>query len=158
VRSVTLSFSLARLYFPVFEVSAEARLANHVGLGVLGGIGSVTPKDSSISYPAREFGVELLFYPLEAFDSLVFGGELSLIHISVDETKASFTGFGSGTAIGPFVGYKLITKGGFTFFAHLGAQYLSSHAEGKDTSSGLSASVDNSQWIPLVDLNLGWSF
>ncbi|HEX7672248.1 MAG TPA: hypothetical protein VF395_21780 [Polyangiaceae bacterium] len=158
VRSVTLSLSLARLYFPVFEASIEARLANHVGLGVLGGIGSVTPKNSSISYPAKEFGAQLLFYPLEAFDSLVFGGEISFIHISVDGTKASFSGFGSGTAVGPFVGYKLITKGGFTFFAHVGAQYLSSHAEGQDTRTGVSATVDNSQWIPLVDLNLGWSF
>jgi hypothetical protein len=78
--------------------------------------------------------------------------------VSVNDTGQSVTGFGSGTAIGPLVGYKLVTKEGLTFFAHIGAQYLSVHADAQSTTSGVSASAAESRWIGLLNLNLGWSF
>jgi hypothetical protein len=67
------------------------------------------------------------------------------------------TGVGEGFAVGPLVGYKLVTSGGFTFLAQGGIEYVAVRAEASNTS-GSSASKSDSRLIPLLNLNLGWSF
>jgi hypothetical protein len=60
-------------------------------------------------------------------------------------------------AVGPLIGYKLITSAGFTFFVQGGFQYVFVHAEASD-DQGQSAQADASDFIPLLNLNVGWSF
>ena len=62
-----------------------------------------------------------------------------------------------GLAFGPFLGYKLITSGGFTFVVQGGFQYAAVKAEASDTE-GNTAEDEQDTIIPLFNLNLGWSF
>jgi hypothetical protein len=64
---------------------------------------------------------------------------------------------GEGLAVGPMVGYKLITSGGFTFVVQGGAEYVAIAAQANDTN-GNSAQDSEKRWIPLLNLNIGWSF
>ena len=59
-------------------------------------------------------------------------------------------------AKGPDIGYKLITSGGFTFVVQGGIQYVAARAEAHDSTR--SEEESDSDWIPLLNLNLGWSF
>lgn len=98
-------------------------------------------------------------YPLSGhpFDSLEFGAELLYARVVTDRTDVSVSGNADGLAIGPFIGYKLLTSIGFTFVAQGGFEYLTARAHAQDTS-GNSAGNSGSQFIPLVNLNIGWSF
>ncbi len=150
-KTVTLSFSPIHLLLPIVEVAIEARPVNHVGITAIGGIGSVTPKSSSESFSAQELGLQLSAYPLEAFDSLTVGVEALYLHVE-GNTAGGAPGVGSGFAVGPFVGYKWIAKGGFTLIAQGGVEYVAIEAE----SSGSTAS--DSRVLPLINFNVGWSF
>jgi len=55
------------------------------------------------------------------------------------------------------IGYKVLTRGGFTFVVQGGAQYVAIEAEANDTV-GNASQKDDSRWIPLINLNLGYSF
>jgi hypothetical protein len=55
-RSVSITLSPVHLLFPIFELTVEARPVNHVGIAVVGGVGSIRPKGSSTSYAAQELG------------------------------------------------------------------------------------------------------
>ena len=126
------------------------RPVDHIGITAIGGIGSITPKGYSESFSAKELGLQLSGYPLEAFDSLTVGVEALYVH--VEGSSGGATGVGSGFAVGPFVGYKWIAKGGFTLIVQGGAQYVAIEAE----SSGTTKS--DSRVLPLVNFNVGWSF
>jgi hypothetical protein len=66
-------------------------------------------------------------------------------------------GAAGGVAVGPLIGYKLITRQGFTFFVPGGAEYVFAHAEASD-QNGNSGTASKAEVIPLLNLNLGWSF
>ena len=131
------------------------------GVSVLGGYGSVKVEDSlgqDVRFRVFELGAQLSWYPLEAFQSLIAGAELLYVNVDTDELdNAEVRGVAEGVAVGPFVGYKLITSGGFTFLAQGGVQYLAYEAEAEDTS-GNSAQESDSRFGPLLNLNIGWSF
>jgi hypothetical protein len=75
-----------------------------------------------------------------------------MLYMSASDDMVEVTG--NGLAIGPFVGYKYTADIGFTFDAHLGAQYLAVAAESNDGTQ----TAEDSDVIPLVNLNAGWSF
>jgi hypothetical protein len=154
VRSVSITGSPIRLVLPIFIVEAmlEARPVNHVGLAVFGGVGHATWDKSSGGL--REVGVDLLFYPLQAFDRFVFGGEFRYAHIR--GVTGDIPGVLSVNLIGPLVGYKLITTNGFTLFAHGGVQHYS--ANGQADSPVRGAPSSRKGWVPLLNFNMGWSF
>jgi hypothetical protein len=160
-RSVTLSFSPIHLIFPLFEATAEVRAVDHFGISAIGGFGSVP-----ISYSdgtgdrlsAYELGGQLVVYPWNDFDGVQFGVELLYLHLSGENlSNADVKAAGEGLAVGPLVGYKLVTLAGFTFFAQGGFEYIAARAETNDTS-GNSSSASDSRLIPLLNLNIGWSF
>ena len=169
VRHVSLTLSPIHLLFPVFEITAELRLANHVGLSVVGGIGSIgftesgscssgiCQPDTKVRASVQELGTQLVFYPLQAFDGLVLGAELDWVHLSVNDTGNNVTGVGAGTAFGPLIGYKWIFECGFTLFAHVGVQHVWAQADASQSTTGDTAHDEKTQWLPLVNLNLGWS-
>ncbi len=61
-----------------------------------------------------------------------------------------------GFTVGAFLGYKIATRVGFTFEAHLGARYVVIEPAIRGASG---ASLDGvNTWLPLLQLNIGWSF
>jgi hypothetical protein len=149
----SITFSPLHLILPVFEAQAEFRLVPAVGLAVIGGFGSIT--SHHVRFGVSEVGGQVAAYPLDDFRSLQLGAEVLWLH--VNGQLGDITGVASGLAAGPFVGYKLIARQGFTFFVQGGAEYTFAHAEAEN-STGATASDSQSTWIVLFNLNLGWSF
>jgi hypothetical protein len=148
---------------PVFELTAELRLHNNIGLALIAGTGEVRTTDSlnnSYSFKVYELGGQFVAYPISNFDDgLQLGAEL--LYVSVDTKDypgtVKVSGSGEGLAMGPFVGYKVGLKGGFTFVVQGGFEYVTMRAKASD-SSGTTASGSDNSVIPLLNLNLGWSF
>jgi len=162
VRSVSLTFSPIHLILPILEVTAEVRVVDHLGIAALGGYGTVsaetTTSASSQRFDAYELGGQLIWYPSHEFDGLEVGAEFLYVNVSADNIdQSTVSGVGVGWALGPMVGYKLVTDGGFTFVAQGGLQHVQLSAQASD-NSGASSSAEDSKWIPLLNLNIGWSF
>ncbi len=162
MRYVSVTFSPIHLLLPIFEAMLEARIIDGFGAALIGGYGKVTAEDSlggEHRFDAWELGGQLSWYPLKPFRSLVVGAELLYIHVETEEQDAnvSVTGIGNGAAIGPFIGYKLVTSGGFTLVAQGGIQYLAIEAEAS-SSAGQTQSEEQSRIIPLINVNIGWTF
>lgn len=143
---------------PALEITAEVRLTNHLGLAAIGGIGSVRPPDQSTRFAVQELGGQLVYYPLENFDSLVLGGEVLWLHVSGSVDNDNVKGVGAGTALGPLVGYKWISSAGFTLFAQAGVEHVWMQADATSTTTGQSDHSEKTEWIPLLNFNIGWSF
>ena len=73
---------------------------------------------------------------------LLLGVETGYLHATGLESP---TGNYVGARAGPFVGYKIVTKAGFTFDAGYGPVYIRSSAR-------------LTEWQTLVNLKVGWSF
>lgn len=158
---MSLTFSPLHLILPVFEATAEVRPVDHLGIAAIGGYGSVSTNDifgNSFRFQAYEVGGHVIGYPLpgHSFDSLEVGAELLYARVVTNRNDIAVSGSADGLAVGPFVGYKLITGVGFTFVAQGGFEYVGmrSHA----SANGSSASLHQSEFIPLLNLNVGWSF
>ena len=164
-RYVTLTISPVHLALPVLEATLEARLTAHFGVAGVAGFGEAPPQlvgetivDTSERFTVREFGAQVLAYPLRDFDGFVLGAELLSAKFSgtVNDTGQSVDIDGSALALGPFLGGKWIHESGFTLFGHLGVQRVWANADA--TALGHRASQSDSRWFPLVNLNVGWSF
>jgi hypothetical protein len=161
-RDVSITFSPLHLFLPVAELTLELRAGDFLGVALIGGYGKVPVETSlgdTVRFTAYEVGGQVVVYPLQPFKSLQLGVEAIYLRVESDEsTSGGVTGIGIGFAVGPLVGYKLITSGGFTFFVQGGFEYIAVRGEAEDSSSGQSASDEDSRVIPLLNLNLGWSF
>ena len=163
-KMVSLTLSPVHLLFPIVEVTAEVRPVPHLGLALIGGVGQlgvetidpVTLEKKTVRVGVQELGGQAVWYPLKPFHSLQVGAEALYVHISTDELHEGISGIGDGLAIGPFVGYKVMSRGGFTFVPQLGAQYITARAKVED-SEGNAVEDSESDWIVLLNLNLGWS-
>jgi len=161
VRRVSLSLSPVHLLLPIVELEAELMAAPHFGIAAIGGIGSLkasssTPGVGDARFSAYESGLQLTGYPLRDFSSLQLGAEALWVKLSTESVGGrQVSASAGGLAIGPFVGYKLIADMGFTFFLQGGVQYMA--VKGAASSGGASATVSQKSFIPLLNLNLGWS-
>ena len=81
---------------------------------------------------------------------------LETLYVHVDGSVESVTGTASGLAIGPFLGYKLTTDLGFTLDIQAGLSYLTLKGSASDGST--SAKGEEEDYVPIVNLNFGWSF
>lgn len=152
--SVSLTFSPIHLAFPMFEATGEARLGDKLGAALIlaGGTVGVTVNNVEQRGTAYEVGGQVRWYPVGSFiHGLQVGAELLYLHISLDDAYAG-TVNGAGLALGPFIGYKIATNVGFTFDAQLGFEWMAARAESS------SASAEAKSIIPLLNLNVGWSF
>jgi hypothetical protein len=162
-RYVSVTFSPLHLISPVFELQVEARVVPHFGVAVIGGIGSISADATAAGVGSQKFsvyevGTQLVGYPLRSFDRLQLGAELMWIHVGTETFNGEpIKANAGGLAVGPFVGYKLLAQVGFTFFVQGGFQYVAVKANASD-DAGNSATAKQSSFIPLVNLNIGWSF
>jgi hypothetical protein len=148
-RVFSLTISPLHLFLPVVELTGEARVHDKVGVAVVGGAGKYTDDSVNISATVYELGAQVRFYVLGDFrQGLQLGAELLYLHLNAPDIVAT----GEGLAIGPFIGYKIIVDAGFTFEAQLGFEHVSAQAQ----SGGSSESQKD--YIPLLNLNIGWSF
>ncbi len=143
MRVFSATFSPIHLQFPVLEVTGEARLATKVSAAGILGVG----KSDDVNL--YELGAQLRYYMWGDFDGgLQLGAEVVYVGATSDEVSA----VAQGLTLGPFIGYKYVAGFGLTFDAQVGAQYITLRGE-----SG-SVTEEDSDIIPLVNLNVGWTF
>jgi hypothetical protein len=162
-RRLSLTLSPLHLLNPIVELQVEVMVTPHLGVAAIGGFGSIEANSNDPAldderFSAYELGLQLVGYPLQDFSSLQLGGELLWIHVSTEnfdgrEIRAS----AGGVAIGPFIGYKLLTDVGFTLAVQGGFQYVALRAEASN-DAGDSAEDEQKTLIGLLNVNLGWSF
>jgi hypothetical protein len=164
---VSLTFSPFHLLLPVFEVTGEYAVDDHFGVAVIAGYGSL-PISTTTVYNVGgssttstehvgvwELGGHVNYYVLGNFDhGMQLGAEILWVGASVGANDSHTSVVATGLAVGPYLGYKIATHVGFTFEANLGVEYLAARA---NTSDGTS-SAQEKKVIPLVNLNVGWSF
>lgn len=162
----SLTFSPLHLFFPAIELQGEYRVIDGLGVSLIAAYGwpteevtDVNGDDIDVRFDVVEVGTQVMWYPLREFWSLELGIEAVYIHASTNEPVGEYdaTAFGGGFAIGPLVGYKFIVGPGFTAFAQLGASYYAISAEASD-DTGASETEEESDIIPNLNLNVGWSF
>lgn len=160
-RSVSITFSPIHLLLPVLEGEVEVRPVDHFGVAALVGYGTVTASDglgNDYRFHALELGGQLVAYPMHEFDGLQLGAEILYVKVdNSDDPAQDVRGVAEGLALGPMVGYKLLTSSGFTFVAQGGFEYVAYDAQANDSTGNSSSGSDN-RLIPLLNLNLGWSF
>ena len=155
----SITFSPVHLVFPIVEVTGEFAINDKIGVAAILGYGTVSAKTINETYrfKAWEAGAHFNYYALGTFDhGMQIGAEALYVHVSTDNKDVDISGAASGLAIGPYIGYKLITRVGFTFEANGGVQYVTMQADATDGTTSASKSKRN--FIPLLNLNIGWSF
>jgi hypothetical protein len=159
----SVTFSPLHLISPVFELHVEGRVVPHLGLAVIGGIGSTSSAATAAGVDKQKFsfyelGTQVVGYPLQPFDSLQFGAELMWTHVSTETFNGEPVKANAGAvALGPLIGYKLLTKVGFTISVQAGFQYVAVKASASD-DAGNSGTAQQTAFIPLLNLDIGWSF
>lgn len=164
--SFSLVFSPFYLLLPMAKLTGEVSVVRHLGLAVIGGIGQTSfdlqaSDGTKSTFDAATYllGTQIIGYPARSFDGIEVGAQLQYVYVDgqgkVGET--SFAGIGSGFAVGPFLGYKWITRVGFTALAQAGVQFLAVSGNAKDEAGNTGNASDN-RIGPLLNLDLGWSF
>ena len=162
MRHVSVTFSPIHLAFPVFEVAGEFAITPKMSAAVIAGYGSVPLQDTKGKTIERltawEAGAHFNYYVIGTFEHGMQLG-LEALYLKIANSSigdAQLSGSAAGLAIGPYAGYKVIAGFGLTFEANLGVQYVTARA--KVSSSTESATASERRFIPLLNLNLGWSF
>ncbi len=151
---VAVTWSPIHLTLPVFELTGEVRVMPKMGVALVLGAGSVTVDDGGpkVKVSVYEVGGQFRYYVLGDFrHGMQLGAELLYLHASGSTSVESAVA--AGTAVGPFLGYKFTAGIGFTFDAQLGFERLFLAGQ---SSSGSSSS--DAKTIPMLNLNVGWSF
>jgi len=156
----SLTMSPFHLALPVLELTGEYALSPKVGAAAIAGYGGVKETGISgnkINIPVLELGAQFNYYVTGSFRSgLQLGAELLWLKISPPDQQG-ITVKANGAAAGPFVGYKWIWGSGFTLFLQGGYEKLFAQAKAKDANGQeIQNSVEDG--IPLLNVNLGWSF
>jgi hypothetical protein len=153
-----MAFTISPLHLtlPMGELTGEVRALDQLGVGAVAGWGRIKDKESATTFNAIELGAQVRYYVVGDFRH---GMQLGVegIYLNLGGGKDSISATVDGFAVGPFVGYKYTASVGFTFDAQLGAERVVFHASAHDTT-GASASDSTKDWIPLLNLNVGWSF
>lgn len=146
---VSITFSPVHLFVPMLELTGEFRAHDRVGVAAIAGFGSM----SGLSLV--EGGLSARAYPLGDFDhGLQLGAEATYLGAlgTIQGVQAS----GTGLTAGPFVGYKIAARFGLTFEIQLGYQWMAVGARAEQ--GGVSATAEETDSGPLLNINLGWSF
>ena len=152
-RLFTVSISPIHLSGPVLELTGEYRILPKASVALIGGFGSITANGDKFS--VLEGGGQARFYPFKpSKHQLNFGVESLWLQIKGDDlADTDLSGTGAGLAIGPFVGYKYVSSFGLTFDGQFGFQFVAMQADASDGSSDSKSTA-----LPLLNLNVGWSF
>lgn len=164
--SFSLTFSPFYLLLPMGKLTGEVRIVGHLGLAVIGGIGQASIEEKSFDGTKNTFdattyllGSQVIGYPARSFDGVEVGAQFQYVYVNGQGKagEASFAGIGSGFAVGPFLGYKWITRVGFTAVVQGGVQFLAVSGKGTDEAGNTGTASDN-RIGPLLNLDIGWSF
>ena len=158
---VTIMWAPIRAIIPLVELTAEYRIAPKIGASVTVGAGKRSMETSpgmEMTGTEIEGGLQGRYYLLGDFShGMELGAEFLYERVRFPEPlPAGVAGvaMGGGT-LGAFVGYKVVTKIGFTFEAQAGARYLAM----EPATQGMAGTAPiDSKWLPLLHLNVGWSF
>lgn len=147
--NVSVTFSPIHLFLPVVELTAEVRLPVDLSVAAIGGYGK------HLGVTLWEAGAQGRYYLLGSFEhGMPLGVEV--LYLGASDTVSGVDARASGLGVGPFVGYKFASDEGFTIDLAGGVQYVAFAAVATDGSTTERASLNT--WIPLINLNLGWSF
>lgn len=156
--SVYLSFSPFHLLFPIVEGTAEVKLHRKIGVAGIFGAGSM--KAGGYKFKVWEVGGQFVGYPVGHFDNgMQLGVEAMYASVTTSDSidqNTTLSGVGSGFSIGPMIGYKLATKVGFSFNIQGGAAAVVARAE--VSSGSATAKAEQSTIVPILNINVGWSF
>jgi hypothetical protein len=156
--TVSLTISPILLLLPILELTGELRLGTQAGLALIAGGGRVpvTQSDGTkVTFTVLEGGGQLRYYVTGSFRrGMQVGAEILYVH--VNGSLQDITGVASGLAMGPFFGWKMTSYAGFTFDVQGGVEVVTMGTRVSDSSGGSSSS--NVDYIPLLNLNIGWSF
>jgi hypothetical protein len=158
---VSLTLAPLLLMFPMAELGAELRLLDGFGATVRGGFGRwgvSLPDDKKATYPAWKVSGQLQWYLMHSFHGLHLGAELGYLRVTTDDPEFPWDSLRMRRlAVGPLLGYKLIARVGFTFYAQFGIVRAFEKARAESDVLG-DATDDDERWDPLLNLGIGWSF
>jgi hypothetical protein len=142
------------LLLPMVVATAEFRMNDDVGMAGVVGAGSV------LGFTTFELGAQGNYYLIGGFDhGMQVGAELLYSYSSGDIGDSSSISFsGTGLAFGPYLGYKVAAGFGLTFNLQAGLGVILARGSAEEKSSGRSGSGTGGGVVPLLNLNLGWSF
>jgi hypothetical protein len=156
--TVSLTISPIHILLHMVELTGELRLGTQAGLALIAGGGKVpvTQSDGTkVTFTVLEGGAQLRYYVTGSFRrGMQVGAEILYVH--VNGSLQDITGVASGLAMGPFFGWKMTSYAGFTFDVQGGVEVVTMGTRVSDTSgSSTDSKVD---YIPMLNLNIGWSF
>jgi hypothetical protein len=161
----TVMWAPLRALFGLAEFTGEYRFHERFGVSVMAGAGrrkvtSPAGFGTSIAVHGNELegGIQARYYAVRrGGHALHFGAEFMYERIKFDEPlpPGIFAAAAGGGTLGPFIGYKLVTRVGFTFEAQMGARYLV--MDPRVTGEAALVQIESS-WGPVLHLNVGWSF
>jgi hypothetical protein len=171
-RKLTVMWAPIMLVAPIGEFTAEYRVADKLGVSLELGLGrrtftavmtDLTGKEiGRIDEPGNEVeaGAQVRYYVLGSFThGMELGGQILEEYVKFKEPfPPGIVGAAAGgLTVGPFVGYKVATRLGFTFEGQLGARYAAvmPPIQGMGTYQSLGMP---DRWVPLLHLNVGWTF
>lgn len=154
--TVSLTFSpIHLLAMRVVEVMGEYQVHDRVGISGILGYGTV--ESSGIDVTVFEIGAQGAYYVLGDFrHGLHVGAEAIYLGASAD--KGTTSAVAAGLAVGPMIGYKYSASFGLTFLIQGGVEYMLVKGDAKESTTGTTASAEKKDTIPLLNINLGWSF
>lgn len=156
----TVMWAPLRLVVPLVEATVEYRVADKIGASITVGGGKRTITNGMTEVPGTEIegGAQARYYAIGDFDhGMELGIEALYERVRFEEPlPAGVAGVAAGgLTIGPFIGYKVAAAVGFTFEAQLGARYL---AVDPPVQGSAGMAMIESRWLPILHLNIGWSF
>ncbi len=158
-RPISVTVSPLLLILPVFEVTAEYAVMPDLGVAGILGIGQVSVESSlgdDSQFTVFEIGGSVRYYAIGSFRHGMQLG-LEALYLQVSGSMDNAIGVGKGLSVGPFIGYKYIASFGLTVDLQGGVGYTLLGAEASN-DQGDSASNSDSQLLPILNINLGWSF
>jgi len=156
--TVSLTLSTIHLLLPVLELTGELRLGTQGGVALIAGGGWITDTASDgtkVTFRVYELGSQLRYYVTGNFRrGMHVGAEILYLH--VNGSLDNVTGVAQGLELGPFFGWKTTSYAGFTFEVQGGVEIVTAGNNVTDSSGSSTSSSIN--FIPLLNLNIGWSF
>ena len=153
---ISLTFSPYHVLIPMGELQLEIPLSQSrkSGLAIVGGYGSANVEIDGIDTPATiyDIGSSIRYYLFGDYSmGFQVGVEAMWTGISEEDSDVRFNA--QGFTIGPFVGFKVVLPIGFTVDTQIGAAYITARGELNNP-----AEAERTDFIPLFNLNVGWTF
>ncbi len=159
---VSAMFSPVRLFLPLAEATIEYQILERVSVAGIIGVGrrSVNSGSDSLDSTEIEIGAQARYYLWGGFrHGLIVGGELLYDYFKFDTPFPSgvVSAAAGGTHLAPFLGYKFVATRGFTIDLQAGVRFIA--LAPTPSGPGPHPKIENfSETLPLININLGWTF